>query len=36
MKEFYKAIEVIFENFDKKVIIYRYIQKLRQANRLFY
>ena len=29
MKGFYKAIKVAFENLDKKVIIYRYIQKLR-------
>ena len=36
MKEFYKAIQVVFENLDKKIIIYRYIQKLYQTNRLFY
>ena len=29
MKEFYKAIKVVFENSDKKVIVYRFIQKLR-------
>ena len=36
MKGFYKVIEVVFENLDKKAIIYRYIQKLRQINRSFH
>ena len=36
INKFYKALQIAFEDFDKKVIIYRFIQKLRQANRLFH
>ena len=36
IKGFYEILNTIFDDFDKKTIAQRYIQKLRQANRPFY
>ena len=29
IKDFYKALKVVFENLDKKIVVFYYIQKLR-------